>query len=149
MGNIKMTNEERQEIKDLVRMMREAGVRYRASKPVIELLEGGADEIERLAALAQPDAEPVPLYKDIERILDDESAWIARPNPEVTTRIAIAAFIKAQSAVAQSDAEPAHRDMAYFGASEAACYYYPGEDERLLRDAYCRGAAEYAPKPLT
>src|SRR4051812_24511919 len=44
-----MTNKERQEIKKLVRMMREAGVRYRASKPVIELLEGGADEIERLS----------------------------------------------------------------------------------------------------
>jgi hypothetical protein len=97
----KMTNKERREIKKLVRMMREAGVRYRASKPVIELLEGGADEIEWLVSNAQ------------------------------------------------SDAEPTHRDMAYFGASEAACYYYPGKDEQLLRDAYCRGAAEYAPKPLT
>jgi hypothetical protein len=94
MGNLKIANKERREIEKLVRMMREAGVRYRASKPVIELLEGGADEIERLV-------------------------------------------------------ESTHRDMAYFGASEAACYYYPGKDEQLLRDAYCRGAAEYAPKPLT
>lgn len=31
------------------------------------------------------------LYKEIERILDEESAWIARPNVEVTKRIAAAA----------------------------------------------------------
>jgi len=53
--------------------------------------------------------------------------------------------IKARLALAKSDAEPTHRDMAYFGASEAACYHYPGEDQQALRDAYCRGAAEYAP----
>jgi hypothetical protein len=88
-----MTNKERREIKKLVRMMREAGVRYRASKPVIELLEGGADEIERLGRPTR--------------------------NPTRSQRTVI---------------------MAYFGASEAACYYYPGKDEQLLRDAYCRGA---------
>jgi hypothetical protein len=64
------------------------------------------ETVERAHALTQSNAEPIPLYEDIERILDDESAWIARPNPRVTMRIAIAAFMKAQSVLAQSDAEP-------------------------------------------
>lgn len=38
---------------------------------------------------------PVPVYKAVERILDEESAWIARPSPEVTRRIALAATIAA------------------------------------------------------
>lgn len=34
-----------------------------------------------------------PLVEIIERILDEESAWIARPSPEVTRRVALAAAI--------------------------------------------------------
>lgn len=32
-------------------------------------------------------------------------------------------------------------DMAAFGASEAACYKYPGADQQPLRAAFCEGAA--------
>jgi len=34
-------------------------------------------------------------------------------------------------------------DMAAFGASEAACYHWPGDsvDDRLCRAAFCAGAA--------
>lgn len=32
-------------------------------------------------------------------------------------------------------------DMVAFGASDAACYKYPGEDQAVLRAAFCEGAA--------
>jgi hypothetical protein len=35
------------------------------------------------------------LHKRVEAILDEESAWIARPNKDVTTRIALAAALAA------------------------------------------------------
>ncbi len=38
-------------------------------------------------------------------------------------------------------ARQSNAGMAYFGASDAACYEYPGEDQQELRDAFCRGAA--------
>jgi hypothetical protein len=44
-------------------------------------------------------AVPEPLYKTIERILDDHSAWIARPNREVTEKVALAALIAAHVAL--------------------------------------------------
>ena len=37
-----------------------------------------------------------PLLPDIERILDEESAWIARPSKTVSVRIALAAYMAAQ-----------------------------------------------------
>lgn len=40
-----------------------------------------------------------PVYKAVERILDEHSAWIARPSPDVTKRIAFVATIAAHSAV--------------------------------------------------
>lgn len=36
-----------------------------------------------------------PIYKAVERILDEHSAWIARPDREVTERIALACTIAA------------------------------------------------------
>jgi hypothetical protein len=38
-----------------------------------------------------------PVLKAVERILDEESAWIARPNDEVTRRIALRATLAAVS----------------------------------------------------
>lgn len=38
------------------------------------------------------------------------------------------------------------RDLAAFGASDAACYKYPGEDQLKERAAYCEGAAASLPK---
>lgn len=46
-----------------------------------------------------PDALRMPIYKAVERILDEHSAWIARPNDEVTRAIAFAATIAAQQIV--------------------------------------------------
>ncbi len=40
-----------------------------------------------------------PVYKAVERILDEHSAWIARPNDEVTKAIAFAAVVAAQEIV--------------------------------------------------
>ncbi|MCO5077310.1 MULTISPECIES: MazG-like family protein [unclassified Chelatococcus] len=48
-----------------------------------------------------------PVYKAVERILDENSAWIARPNDEVTRRIALAATIAAHTLVAAERAESA------------------------------------------
>ena len=47
------------------------------------------------------------LYKEIERILDEESAWIARPNVEVTKRIAAAAAHAGHRMVAKLSDESA------------------------------------------
>jgi hypothetical protein len=38
---------------------------------------------------------PETVFKAVERILDDHSAWIARPNREVTEKVALAATIAA------------------------------------------------------
>lgn len=52
---------------------------------------------EALLALLNP-AVPEPVYQSVERILDEESAWISRPSREVSKRIALAATIAAQVA---------------------------------------------------
>lgn len=57
---------------------------------------------------ASPPAPAVaePVYKAVERILDENSAWIARPSDEVTQRVALAATIAAHT-ILSSEAEPA------------------------------------------
>lgn len=62
--------------------------------------EEAADAIERLtreldearAVIAAAD-KGSPIYKAVERILDDQSAWIVRPNADVTKAIALAAGV--------------------------------------------------------
>jgi hypothetical protein len=49
-----------------------------------------------LAATTVPD----PVYKAVERILDENSAWIARPNDEVTKRVAFTAVVAAHTIIA-------------------------------------------------
>lgn len=51
-------------------------------------------------------APPEPVYNAVERILDEESAWIARPNNEVTMRIAMAVTIAAMDALEKISDEP-------------------------------------------
>lgn len=54
-------------------------------------------------------AEPVvpePVYKAVERILDEHSAWIARPNDKVTEKVALAAVIAAHHVIEHVPAEP-------------------------------------------
>lgn len=46
-----------------------------------------------------PEAQRVPVYKAVERILDEHSAWIARPSPEVTKAVAFASVIAAHQIV--------------------------------------------------
>lgn len=60
-----------------------------------------------------------------------------------TWREQIRGIIQAALASAPQPAmpEPSAADMAAFGASDAACYRYPGEDEAPLRHAFCEGAA--------
>lgn len=50
--------------------------------------------VESTPTPSQPSEEPV--YKAVEKILDEESAWISRPSIEVTKRIALAATIAAK-----------------------------------------------------
>ena len=80
------------------------------------------------AMLPDPAQEGGALYKVIEKILDEHSAWIARPNKEVTTRIALAAAIAAQ----KIEQELAEFDRA--GQPQPACG--------------CREALEQAEKML-
>ena len=71
-------------------------------------IERGRDagrEAERAEAVAMPE----PVYKAVERILDENSAWISRPNDQVTRSIALAAVIAAYTALESEcpeDAEP-------------------------------------------
>lgn len=53
---------------------------------------------------------PEPVYKAVERILDEHSAWIARPSPEVTKAVALAATIAAHNIV-QEMARQDQRDL--------------------------------------
>lgn len=46
---------------------------------------------------------PIPLYKRVEAILDEHSAWIARPNDEVTKRVALAAMFAAHSVMTEEE----------------------------------------------
>jgi hypothetical protein len=53
---------------------------------------------------------PEPVTKAVERILDEHSAWIARPNKEVTDKIALACTVAAQRIIEETsaiDAQPA------------------------------------------
>jgi hypothetical protein len=51
-------------------------------------------EIARLTeAQPQPPDVPETIYKAVERVLDENSAWIARPNADVTRKVAMAAGI--------------------------------------------------------
>lgn len=90
----------------------------------------------RKALAAAPAAEPKSrkreaVYKAVERILDEESAWVARPSPEVTKRIALAATIAAFSA---------REDDPLYEAAERVWNSWAGgaltdADMRELRDA--------------
>jgi hypothetical protein len=50
-----------------------------------------------------PNALREPVYKAVERILDEHSAWIARPSDKVTKAVAFAATVAAQQIVDQKE----------------------------------------------
>lgn len=83
------------------------GAALPSPKAVHALLASAADALERLAAdnarltrerddalaiLAAAD-KGTPIYKAVERVLDEHSAWIARPNEAVAKSIALAAGV--------------------------------------------------------
>jgi hypothetical protein len=55
-------------------------------------------------ALAATPAVDIPLHKAIERVIDDHSAWIARPNDEVTRSIAKMAIIAVHEIISEREA---------------------------------------------
>lgn len=58
-------------------------------------------------------ARDTPVYKAVERILDEHSAWIARPSAEVTKAVAFAAIIAAHRIV---DADRANHEAPLLAA---------------------------------
>ena len=50
-------------------------------------------EVEKYKAIIAAADRGTPIYKAVERILDEQSAWIARPNADCTKAIALAAGI--------------------------------------------------------
>lgn len=58
-------------------------------------------------------ARGTPVYKAVESILDEHSAWIARPSPEVTKAVAFAAVIAAHQIV---DADRANHEALLLAA---------------------------------
>ncbi len=69
-----------------------------------------------LAYEAAKSPTPEPVYKAVERILDEHSAWITRPNIEVTGRIAFAATLAADSLTQEAKAaEGSLRDALWAG----------------------------------
>lgn len=62
-------------------------------------------------------------------------------------------FDEARAAIAvlrtPSDAPVSDADMRAFGASDAACYAYPGEDQGPLRAAFMAGAASGCQPPVS
>lgn len=53
------------------------------------------DRVERAEALIAKAGKPSPVYKAVEQILDEHSAWISSPNHKVTSAVALAAVIAA------------------------------------------------------
>lgn len=60
----------------------------------------------RQAASRSGPKPPDPVYKQVELILDEHSAWIARPNRDVTERIALACTLAAMAVLEAQDDPP-------------------------------------------
>ena len=63
-----------------------------ASEAVEEIIRLRAEN-DKLQSLISAVDKGAPIYKAVERILDEKSAWIARPNHEVTEAVALSAGI--------------------------------------------------------
>lgn len=73
-----------------------------------------------------------------DRGYSSDADYIEQDDPDadlIDTRAALAAIKRALSR------HPTQADLAAFGASDAACYLYPGEDQQKERSAFCEGAA--------
>ena len=72
-------------------------------------------------------------------VSDLASAYHGYPHPMQT----LAGDVR--NLIANLPTEAGHEaEMVAFGASDAACYYYPGEDQLKERAAFCDGAAHAA-----
>lgn len=79
---------------------------------------------------------PEPVYKAVERILDEKSAWIARPNDEVTKSIALQAVVAAHKIIAESCDICGGQDASRREAQEPVPPFAEnGYGSRLLREA--------------
>ncbi len=58
---------------------------------------------------------PQTVYEAVERVLDEESAWIARPSPSVTRRVALSATIACSVAWNESFENAVRREQAMQG----------------------------------
>jgi len=113
------------------------------------------------------DEVPTTVYAAVERVLDEHSAWIARPSPDVTKAVAIAAGIawslrsdeirrgeETGWVIEREDSEPS-RPMYFTGknwdydnlkavrfarekdAQTLARYMFPGEPHRIADHMWC------------
>lgn len=105
---------------------------------LLDAYEAQAAEIERLRRVVNAADKGSPIYRAIERALDEHSAWIARPSPDVTRAIALAA------GVAWMAAEPIDQNLEEIDAAladeRARCAEQEAEIERL-RSALGFGAS--------
>lgn len=85
-----------------------------------EALAAKEAEIERLAEIVAAADKGSPIYDAVERILDEKSAWIARPSAEVTRAIAMAAGIAWSTASKDAAGELFDRATAAEAALKAA-----------------------------
>lgn len=96
---------------------------------LLDAYEAQAAEIERLRRVVNAADKGSPIYRAIERALDEHSAWIARPNADVTRAIALAA------GVAWMAAEPIDQNLEEIDAAlaeeRARCAEQEAEIERL------------------
>lgn len=112
-------------------------------RAALEKIERTAFAITELTPPAAPEI-PAGMVEPTEAMVD---AFENCPLPKFTTsredtRIALRAALAAYTPTARPSATAA--DMAAFGASDAACYHYPGEDQQAERAAFCAGAAHSA-----
>ena len=95
---------------------------------------GLSDRLKMLEALAR---EPGSAFDSVERILDDESAWVSRPSEAVSLRIALAAMMKCK---AKYHADKAMKHLKLKGDILDGSYELNLDDgnETLLKTG-CRG----------
>jgi len=128
---------------------------------------GGQRKRRATEKMAMSAGVPTTVYAAVERVLDEHSAWIARPSPEVTKAVAIAAGIawslrtdeirrgeEVGWVIEREDSEPS-RPMYFTGknwdydnlkavrfareqdAQTMARYMFPGEPHRIADHMWC------------
>lgn len=89
-----------------------------------------------------------PVYKAVERVLDEESAWIARPSPDVTKRVALAATIAVRLATEGQNQEQA-AEIERLRAVLREARDFISEQHAMIVDSHSRLDADGEPIPGT